>query len=230
MAAAEFTDLYEILQVSPNAEKDTIKRVHQLLSLKYQLAAPENNAVAYFAQLQEAAATLLDSQTRAAYDLERLARQPVPVLAPSDAPAPVRVSPPAPPVAAPVSPVAVVGTVGDLPLPVEPTTEAGALNAGRFREGLDIKEQKRRRAGLMEICYQQRILKPRMPALSMKQLEDGMALTVHDLEGPLWYLKETDLIRVSDAGNYAVSVRGMNAIEAGLISFAECRFDYAENR
>ena len=78
MAAAEFTDLYEILQVSPNAEKDTIKRVHQMLSLKYQLAAPENNAVAYFAKLQEAAATLLDSQTRAAYDLSRqLASPPV---------------------------------------------------------------------------------------------------------------------------------------------------------
>ena len=219
MAAAEFTDLYEILQVSPNAEKDTIKRVHQMLSLKYQLAAPENNAVAYFAQLQEAAATLLDSQTRAAYDLERLARQPAPALAASDAPAPVR-----------VSPVAALDKVGDLPVLATPTSEAEALNPGRFREGLDINEQKRRRAGLMEICYQQRILKPRMPALSMKQLEDGMSLTVHDLEGPLWYLKETDLIRVSDAGNYAVSVRGMNAIEAGLISFAECRFDYSENR
>ena len=225
MAAAEFTDLYEILQVSPNAEKDTIKRVHQMLSLKYQLAAPENNAVAYFAQLQEAAATLLDSQTRAAYDLERLARQPAPALAASDASGPVR-----------VSPVAAPEKVGDLPVPAAPTSEAtsaseaGALNPGRFREGLEINEQKRRRAGLMEICYQQRILKPRMPALSMKQLEDGMSLTVHDLEGPLWYLKETDLIRVSDAGNYAVSVRGMNAIEAGLISFAECRFDYSGNR
>ena len=223
MAAAEFTDLYEILQVSPKAEKDTIKRVHQMLSLKYQLAAPENNAVAYFAQLQEAAATLLDSQTRAAYDLERLARQPAPAPAASDIPAP----PPVSPVAPAENPVE---KVGDLPVPITPVAETGALNPGRFLEGLDINEQKRRRAGLMEICYQQRILKPRMPALSMKQLEDGMGLTVHDLEGPLWYLKETDLIRVSDAGNYAVSVRGMNAIEAGLISFAECRFDYAENR
>lgn len=215
MAAAEIIDLYEVLQVSPNAEKDTIKRVHQILSLKYQLAAPENNAVAYFARLQEAAATLLDSQTRAAYDLERLSRQPVPP-AVFDAATPPAVSPVAPP-----------GTVVDLPVPVELATEAGAPNPRRFLEGLDIKEQKRRRAGLVEICYQQRILKPRLPALSMKQLEDGMALTVHDLEGPLWYLKETDLIRVSDAGNYAITVRGMNVIEAGCISFAECRFDLA---
>lgn len=219
MVAAQITDLYEILQVSPNAEKDTIKRVHQMLSLKYQLAAPENNAVAYFAKLQKAAATLLDAEARAAYDIERLSRQPAPALAASDVPAPPH-----------VSPVALPEKVGDLPVPAAPVVEAGALNPGRFREGLDMREQKRRRAGLMEICYQQRILKPRMPALSMKQLEDGMALTVHDLEGPLWYLKETDLIRVSDAGNYAVSVRGMNAIEAGLISFAECRFDITENR
>ncbi len=215
MPAAEFVDLYEILQVSPNAEKDTIKRVHQILSLKYQLAAPENNAVAYFAQLQQAAATLLDSKTRAAYDLERQARLPaaepkVPAAlsvaasaAPSQVPAPQPAAPPTPEVPAP---------------PV-------ALSTGRFMEGLDIDGEKRRRAGLIEICYRQRILKPRQPALSVKQLEDGMELTVDELEASLWYLKETDLIRVSDAGNYAVTVRGMNAIEGGFVSFAEGRFD-----
>mgnify|MGYP000437794004 CR=1 FL=1 len=82
-----------------------------------------------------------------------------------------------------------------------------------------------RRAGLMEICYRQRILKPRTPALSVKQLEDGLELTVTELEGSLWYLKETDLIRVSDAGNFALSVKGINAIEGGFVKFAEGIFD-----
>lgn len=216
MPAAEFVDLYEILQVSPNAEKDTIKRVHQILSLKYQLAAPENNAVAYFALLQQAAATLLDSKTRAAYDLERQARLSAPA---PGVPAPVADIPPAPR-AEPATPVAATTPVN----PVNPATPA-ALSAGRFMEGLDIDGEKRRRAGLIEICYRQRILKPRQPALSVKQLEDGMELTVDQLEASLWYLKETDLIRVSDAGNYAVTVRGMNAIEGGFVSFVEGRFD-----
>lgn len=222
MPSAEFVDLYEILQVSPHAEKDTIKRVHQILSLKYQLAAPENNAVAYFAQLQQAAATLLDSKTRAAYDLERQAHlsvqapsapspEAVRSAAASTAPQPV---PAPPPPAEPVTPTA----------PEAPAAPA-ARSTGRFMEGLDIDGEKRRRAGLIEICYRQRILKPRQPALSVKQLEDGMELTVDELEASLWYLKETDLVRVSDAGNYAVTVRGMNAIEGGFVSFAEGRFD-----
>ena len=220
MPAAEFVDLYEILQVSPNAEKDTIKRVHQMLSLKYQLAAPENNAVAYFSQLQQAAATLLDSETRAAYDQQRLAHL-------GSVPKPV-----VPVEATPVvegAPASVVETPAPPPPPqaVEVNEEEGKTlrDPGRFMEGLDIREEKRRRAGLVEICYRQRILKPRQPALSVKQLEDGLELTVDELEASLWFLKETDMIRVSDAGNYSISVRGMNAVEGGFVSFAECLFD-----
>ena len=224
MPAAEFIDLYEVLQLSPNAEKDTIRRVHQILSLKYQLAAPENNAVAYFSRIQQAAATLLDNEARAAYDRERLARlaaavPPVPPVAavPVDAPAAAPVSSVKVPEATVPAPAAVtVAVTAEMPSTRDPA---------RFMEGLDIQEEKRRRSGLMEICYRQRILKPRTPALSVKQLEDGMELTVDQLEGSLWYLKETDLIRVSDAGNYALSVRGMNAIEGGFVKFAECLFD-----
>lgn len=236
MPAAEFVDLYEILQVSPNAEKDTIKRVHQMLSLKYQLAAPENNAVAYFSQLQQAAATLLDTETRAAYDQERLkhlASLAVPGSAPAagpaavpDAPAPVPLAEPAP--TAPLTPPPAAAPTPDPDAVPAATDEAAGktlLNPGRFMEGLDIDGEKRRRAGLIEICYRQRILKPRQPALSVKQLEDGMELTVSELEASLWYLKETDLLRVSDAGNYAVTVRGMNAIEGGFANFVEGRFD-----
>jgi len=226
MPAAEFTDLYEVLQVSPKAEKDTIKRVHQILSLKYQLAAPENNAVAYFSELQKAAATLLDNEARAKYDAERLAwlAKSAPIVAIgvlADAPAPE---------------VVALVEVLEGPVPAEaaapvpaPALEApahtGKLDPRRFMEGLNIAEEKRRRAGLMEICYRQRILKPRTPALSVKQLEDGLELTVTELEGSLWYLKETDLIRVSDAGNFALSVKGINAIEGGFVKFAEGIFD-----
>ncbi len=226
MPAAEFTDLYEVLQVSPKAEKDTIKRVHQILSLKYQLAAPENNAVAYFSELQKAAATLLDNEARAKYDVERLAwlAKSAPCV-PSD----VLADAPEPEVVAPVEVLEAPVPVPALPPVLAPVLGApahtGKLDPRRFMEGLQIGEEKRRRAGLMEICYRQRILKPRTPALSVKQLEDGLELTVTELEGSLWYLKETDLIRVSDAGNFALSVKGINAIEGGFVNFAEGIFD-----
>ncbi|MBY0508285.1 MAG: DnaJ domain-containing protein [Bryobacteraceae bacterium] len=221
MPAVEFVDFYEVLQVSPKAEMETIKRVHQILSLKYQLAATDNNPTGVFSQLQEAAATLLDPERRAAYDQLRLA-QPVaqtPVTR-TDAPPPAAVS--------------TAKVLEDtLPTPEASATETPAtgappaanLDPGRFMQGLDINEEKRRRAGLVEVCYRQRILKPRQPALSMKQLEDGLELTVSDLEASLWYLKENDLIRVSDAGNFSISVRGMNAVEGGFIRFADAHFD-----
>jgi hypothetical protein len=237
MPAAEFIDLYEILQLSPNADKDTIKRVHQILSLKYQLASAGNTASAEFSQLQEAAATLLDNEARAAYDAQRLARAaavesaaptvPVPApLAPAPPPSPLPAVEPAPaPAPAPVD-TAISPAAGETEAADE--TEANAvLDPGRFMQGLDVKEEKRRRAGLVEICYRQRILKPRQPALSVKQLEDGMELTVAEMEASMWYLKETDLLRVSDAGNFAITAKGMDAIEGGYINFAECRFDMA---
>jgi len=226
MPAAEFVDLYEVLQVSPKAEKDTIKRVHQILSLKYQLAAPENNAVAYFSELQKAAATLLDNEARTKYDAERsawLAKSAPTVCtdALADAPTPAPVAPPQV-LEAPVPAEA----AGPVPAAVpQAPVHTGKLDPRRFMEGLNVAEEKRRRAGLMEICYRQRILKPRTPALSVKQLEDGLELTVTELEGSLWYLKETDLIRVSDAGNFALSVKGINAIEGGFVNFAEGIFD-----
>lgn len=233
MPAAEFVDLYEVLQLSPNAERDTIKRVHQMLSLKYQLAAPENYSAAQFSLLQQAAATLLDVGSRAAYDLERQAR----LTPPPSLPPVTTANEPA--TAAPVVETKVVevpvptsgGPAAEPPTPSTATAEAGegddaaALDPRRFMDGLDIDKEKRTRAALVEICYRQRLLKPRLPALSVKQLEDGLGLPVEKFDASLWYLKETDLLRVSDAGNFSITVRGMNAVEGGFVSLAEGRFN-----
>ncbi len=237
MPAAEFVDLYEILQLSPNAERDTIKRVHQMLSLKYQLAAPENYSAAQFSLLQQAAATLLDAESRAAYDLERQAR----LTPPPSPPAVTTANEPA--AAAPVVEAKVVevpvptsgGPAAEPPTPPAATSavpaeageadDAAGLDPRRFMDGLDIGKEKRTRAALVEICYRQRLLKPRLPALSVKQLEDGLGLPVEKFDASLWYLKETDLLRVSDAGNFSITVRGMNAVEGGFVSLAEGRFN-----
>ncbi len=71
----DFQDLYEILQVSPTAETDTIQRVFRLLAQRYH---PDNNETgneAVFQQLLKAYEILHDPARRAAYDAQHRAQK-----------------------------------------------------------------------------------------------------------------------------------------------------------
>ncbi len=68
MENGSFIDCYEILQVSPNADLETIERVYRLLAKKYH---PDNNQTgnaAKFDALTKAYRLLSDIEKRAAYD------------------------------------------------------------------------------------------------------------------------------------------------------------------
>jgi curved DNA-binding protein CbpA len=66
--AEEFSDLYELLQVSPNAQQDTIQRVFRLLAQRYHPDNHETGNEPMFQQLLKGYQTLSDPVTRAAYD------------------------------------------------------------------------------------------------------------------------------------------------------------------
>ncbi|HXE80110.1 MAG TPA: DnaJ domain-containing protein [Vicinamibacterales bacterium] len=62
-------DYYEILQVSPNAEQETIQRLYRILAQRYH---PDNNETgneARFRELTEAYTVLSNPETRARYDV-----------------------------------------------------------------------------------------------------------------------------------------------------------------
>lgn len=69
MKGAAFIDYYELMQVSPNADDDTIQRIFRHLAKKchpdHQHGDPER-----FRLLVEAHATLTNPETRAAYDIK----------------------------------------------------------------------------------------------------------------------------------------------------------------
>jgi curved DNA-binding protein CbpA len=76
-----FIDHYEVLQISPNAEPETIHRVFRLLAMRFHPDNPETGDAARFMQLKNAYEVLKDPKLRAAYD-ESHARQedePLPV-------------------------------------------------------------------------------------------------------------------------------------------------------
>ena len=65
-----FIDYYELLQISPNAEDETIQRIYKMLATRYHPDNPETGDVAQFLRLNEAHKVLGDPEARAAYDLE----------------------------------------------------------------------------------------------------------------------------------------------------------------
>jgi hypothetical protein len=77
----DFVDYYELLQVSPNAEPETIRRIHRLLAARYHPDNAETGNKERFVLLNEAYSTLSDPEKRLAYDTKHqlLQAQPLPV-------------------------------------------------------------------------------------------------------------------------------------------------------
>ena len=62
------TDYYEIMQLSPNADSETIHRVYRLLAQRYHPDNADTGNSELFVQLTEAFQALSDPERRAAYD------------------------------------------------------------------------------------------------------------------------------------------------------------------
>jgi curved DNA-binding protein len=68
--ASDFQDYYEVLQISPNAQFETIQRVYRLLAQHYHPDNAESGNVEMFNLVLEAYRVLSDPERRAAYDVE----------------------------------------------------------------------------------------------------------------------------------------------------------------
>ena len=69
MSNQKSEDWYEALQISPNADADTIQRVFRLLAQKYHPDNQETGDAARFRQLHDAYLVLNDPEKRAQYDV-----------------------------------------------------------------------------------------------------------------------------------------------------------------
>src|SRR5690348_4462603 len=65
-----FIDYYEILEISPNANSDTIERMFRHLALRYHPDNPATGDSDRFSELMEAHNTLKDPALRAQYDIQ----------------------------------------------------------------------------------------------------------------------------------------------------------------
>jgi hypothetical protein len=64
-----FEDLYEGLQLSPNADMETVERVYRILAKRYHPDNLETGDVERFSEISNAYAVLADPEKRAAYDV-----------------------------------------------------------------------------------------------------------------------------------------------------------------
>ena len=70
-----FVNLYEVLQISPSADLETIQRVYRLLALRYHPDNKETGNPREFELVLKAYRILIDPETRASYDSEYHQRQ-----------------------------------------------------------------------------------------------------------------------------------------------------------
>jgi len=63
-----FIDYYELMQISPNAEQETIQRVYRMLATRYHPDNPETGDKDRFLLLNQAYKALSDPEARAAYE------------------------------------------------------------------------------------------------------------------------------------------------------------------
>ncbi len=70
MSQNQFVDFYEILQVSPNADQDTIQRVFRLLAQRFHPDNKDSGNEGAFKEVMDAYRVLNDPEQRAAYDVE----------------------------------------------------------------------------------------------------------------------------------------------------------------
>jgi curved DNA-binding protein CbpA len=70
MSQDSFDDYYEVLQVSPNAQPETVQRVYRLLAQLYHPDNKETGNKQLFEQVLQAYRVLSDPEKRAAYDID----------------------------------------------------------------------------------------------------------------------------------------------------------------
>jgi curved DNA-binding protein CbpA len=73
MSEAQSVDHYETLQISPNADQDTIQRVFRLLAQRFHPDNQDTGNAARFRELHNAYSVLSDPEKRAQYDIRHQA-------------------------------------------------------------------------------------------------------------------------------------------------------------
>lgn len=158
---------YEFLQISPNAEAETIHRVYRYLGARYHPDNPQSGDAEAFTLLKTAYEVLSDPVSRADYD--KTCRINV----------------------------------------VQPPPLSDSIDFMDVMEG-----ENNRRLAVMAVLYSRRRTHPANPEISLSDLETRLGFPRDYLDFTTWYLKKKNLITVGDNASFALTVEGVDYVEA----------------
>jgi len=177
-----FVDYYDVLQVSQNADTDTIRRVFRYLAKKCHPDSHGGGNPEQFRQLVKAHNVLINPERRAAYDLR-------------------------------------YQEYWDRKWKI--VREAGS--------GSMPKDNREIRDRLLTLLYVQRRTDMNHPGLGDMALSRMLQLPMEFLDFDLWYLRQKGLVERLETGLLAISVAGVDYIEATSLHPREDRLLEAHN-
>lgn len=80
----------------------------------------------------------------------------------------------------------------------------------------NLKGEKARRATLLCVLYDVRRLNPRVPLITMRQLEQVIRLTETEIQMALWYLKTLGWVVVDDKSKMQITALGVDYLEKNI--------------
>ncbi len=159
----QFIDYYEVLQVSPNADFETIERVYRLLAKRFHPDNRQSGDAEKFRILSDAYHALSDPEKRASYDAHH----------------------------------------------ADERTRQWKIFSDASDEGL-VKTDREMQRGIMSLLYSARRKDVVHPGMGMFELTRLLGCPEKHMEFHAWYLKEKGWIRLTDSGQYAITVEGVD--------------------
>jgi hypothetical protein len=93
----------------------------------------------------------------------------------------------------------------------------GPMPVFQLKEFVDeVGGEMNRRLGLLCLLYNQRRKSPDKPGLSVLELERMMSLPREYLTFTLWYLQESQFVRMTETSDFALTAVGVNQVEESL--------------
>lgn len=199
---SNFIDFYEFLMVSPDADKPMIEWAVRLLATRFGKKNGEYVDEAKYNLVRLAFRTLSDPGKRAAFDKLRAQREAAggtqgPKGKAAKSEAEDESAPPTDPGMA-----ALRRTPDEIKIPNRSTAE-------------DTRTQKRLRQGIVAALYDILVHRPRNPELGRAEIARVTGVLNDDLEFPVWYLREKDILRTTPAGLYTLTAKGVEWAENG---------------
>lgn len=165
-----FVDHYEVLQISPNADQETIHRVYRIQAQRFHPDNVDTGDAQAFRLVSDAYQILSDPPKRSAYDAEHQhARR---------------------------------------------RSARNLFEQASATQGIDVERLKRQE--ILTLLYKKRLAHPEQPSMSLRDLEEVLAIPRQQLEFSLWFLKEGGLLARTDSAKHTITMKGAEWVESIL--------------